>query len=272
MRRVAETGRRREAPRRGRRPVRAAVAATLAAVALGGPVWLWKSGLADDYAARARAEAGAALADLGFRVREIRIAGNRRIAREAVLAAAGLRLGASIFEFDPAHVRDRLEAVPWIGRASVSRVLPDTAAIRIEERRPFALWQRGGRLALIDRAGGVITAHALHRFAELPMIVAPAAPVAAGGLFETLAAEPDLGRRVRTAVRVGGRRWDVRLDNGIDVRLPEAGEGRAWRRLAQLERRHALLARRIEAIDLRFPDRVVVRRADAKGETGKGRE
>ena len=116
------------------------------------------------------------------------------------------------------------------------------------------------------------TAHALHRFAELPMVVAPAAPVAAGGLFETLAAEPDLGRRVRTAVRVGGRRWDVRLDNGIDVRLPEAGEGRAWRRLAQLERRHALLARRIEAIDLRFPDRVVVRRARAEGGTGKGRE
>ena len=272
MRRVAETGRRREVPRRARLPVRAAAWAALAALALGGPAWLWGSGKAGDYAARARAGAGAVLADFGFRIREIRIAGARRVAREAVLDAAGLRLGAPIFAFDPAAVRDRLEAVPWIGRAAVSRVLPDVAAVRIEERRPFALWQRGGRLALVDRAGEVITAHALHRFAELPMVVAPAAPVAAGGLFETLAAEPDLGRRVRTAVRVGGRRWDVRLDNGIDVRLPEAGEGRAWRRLAQLERRHALLARRIEAIDLRFPDRVVVRRARAEGGTGKGRE
>ncbi|MCH7555160.1 MAG: cell division protein FtsQ, partial [Proteobacteria bacterium] len=60
-----------------------------------------------------------------------------------------------------------------------------------------------------------------------------------------------------------GRRWNLRLDNGVDVELPEAGINAAWRRLADIERRHRLLSRDITAIDLRLPDRLVVRPAEA---------
>lgn len=264
MRRIDHTNARREPVRR--RSIRGIAKAVLAigffALALGGPAWLWQSGLAPDYAAQARRAAVSASANLGLFIREIRVTGQRYATSQAVLAAAGLEIGQPILAFDPAEIRTRLERMAWIDRAVVSRLLPGTAVIEIQERRPFALWQRDGGLFLIDEAGIVITARDLYRFAGLPLIVGAQTPQAAKPLFAVLSAEPDLGRRVEAVIRVGERRWDVRLDNGIDVRLPETGEAAAWRALARLDRRHALLARRISAIDLRIPGRVVVTRSD----------
>ena len=275
MRRIDHRiGSRHEAPRarlslaRGRAAL--PFAAVFLALAFSGAVWLWRSGLAPGYAADVREAAVAVSADLGLFVREIRIAGNRHVAREVVLAEAGLRIGAPIFASDPAAIRARLERMAWIERAVVSRLLPGTLAIEIVERRPFALWQRDGALSLIDETGAVLTDRDLHRFAGLPLIVGARALRSVKQLFATLATEPDLGGRVEAVIRVGERRWDLRLDNGIDVRLPEAGEEAAWRRLAQLARRHALLARRITAIDLRIPERIVVTGGDAAGPLSKG--
>ena len=60
-------------------------------------------------------------------------------------------------------------------------------------------------------------------------------------------------------VRVGGRRWDLRMKNGITVRLPEQNVDRAWARLAEAEHRQKLLRRDVILIDLRLGDRMVVR-------------
>ena len=65
--------------------------------------------------------------------------------------------------------------------------------------------------------------------------------------------------RVAAAVRVGGRRWTLHLDNGIDVELPEEKLQEAWAQLAQLERTNRLLARDVQVVDMRLPDRLVVR-------------
>ena len=73
--------------------------------------------------------------------------------------------------------------------------------------------------------------------------------------------QPELMRRVSAAVRVGGRRWNIRLDNGIDVRLPEENPALAWARLAEYERIHKVLAKDIGVLDLRLPDRLIVQKA-----------
>jgi cell division protein FtsQ len=74
-----------------------------------------------------------------------------------------------------------------------------------------------------------------------------------------LSQKPALFARVRAAVRVGSRRWDVRLKNGIKVHLPEAQPADAWSRLAELAAEHRIFERDVAAIDLRLPDRLVLR-------------
>ena len=96
------------------------------------------------------------------------------------------------------------------------------------------------------------------------------APAHANALITILAREPDLKQRVNAAVRIGDRRWNIRMDNGVDVRLPENDPEAAWRRFARLEREHKLLKQDLLSIDLRIPDQLIVRtRADRTGRNRK---
>ena len=229
------------------------------AVALGGPTWLWRSGWIADSWREARVSAVTVSAEIGLTVKEVLLEGRTHAPRAGVLKALGLKIGDPIMGFDIALVRDRIEALPWIESAAVERRLPGVVRVRIVEREPIALWQRKGVLSLIGRDGVPITNLKLGRFRDLLVIVGRDAPRHATNLLVMLASEPALRKRVRAAVRVGARRWNLRLDNGIDVRLPENGAAAAWARLADLDRRHGLLGNDIDTIDLRIPDRLIVR-------------
>jgi cell division protein FtsQ len=255
--------RRRAAPRWLRPALGYGAALTGLAVIIGGLAWAWTSGRAADQWGALAAAAVEASASAGLVVAEVFVAGRGQTARDDLIAALDVTLGAPLLAFDGEAARRRVEALGWVREATVERRFPDTLFLRIVERQPLALWQRDGRLVVVDREGAVIDGAAPERFARLPVIVGDDAPRHAARLLAVLASEPSLLVRVEAAVRVGGRRWNLRFDNGIDVELPEQGLAEAWRRLAAFERRHRLLARDITVIDLRLPDRVVVRPSGA---------
>jgi len=200
-----------------------------------------------------------ATAALGLRVADIRVEGRATTDRETILAALGARPGTPILAVDPARAKEQLERLPWVRSAVIERRLPDTLYVRLVEREPLALWQHGGRIELIDRTGAVIPVTRLDRFARLPMVVGEDAASHAAELLAMLASEAELAARVTAAVRVGGRRWNLRIDNAIEVLLPADGPAAAWADLARLERSSAVLKRDVQAIDMRLPDRLVVR-------------
>ncbi|HKW52273.1 MAG TPA: FtsQ-type POTRA domain-containing protein [Stellaceae bacterium] len=208
----------------------------------------------------------------GLAVGNVQVEGRRRASREAVLNAVAVARGTPILAVDPADAKQRLEAVPWIRSASVERRFPDTLHIRLVERQPLAFWQQHGKLVLIDRDGVVIPTERLDSFGNLIVLVGPDAPAHGAELIDMLQTEPALAAHVAAAVRVGGRRWNLRLDNNVDIALPE-DDPAGWRRLAQLERSDGILEREIQEVDLRLPDRLVVRTATEppkpKGKKGR---
>ena len=158
-----------------------------------------------------------------------------------------------------AAAKGRLERLPWVKSATVERSLPDTLRVQVEERKAFALWQHGKRLALIDRDGTVIVKDNLSRFADRPLLVGEGAEKRAPEIVDLLAADPQLRQNVEAAVLVSGRRWNLRLKAGIEVRLPEQGMERAWAELARLVREEGLLTRAVTMVDLRQTDKAIVR-------------
>ena len=218
-----------------------------------------------------------ASAKLGLSVKDVFVEGRAETAPADLLAAIEIRHGAPILAFDPARAKGELERLAWISRADVERRLPDTIYIRVVERVPLALWQNHGRIALIDRQGVEIRGVDPRRFAHLPQVVGSDAPNHAAQLVALLATEPDIAKRVTAAIRVGGRRWNLKLDNGVDVRLPEINAGAAWMRLAELIRKDGLLERDVTVVDLRLPDRLILRTVrevappPPKGARGAGR-
>lgn len=228
------------------------------ALAAGG-WWAWRAGAVEAAGQAAFARFDEAAKSAGFAVREVFVVGRVETDLEELRAAVGAERGDSILAFDPAAARERLLRLGWVKEASVRRRLPNAIDVRVVERRPFALWQHVGRIALVDRDGEVITRRRLDRFARLPLVVGEDAGRQAAGLIDALALQPRLFAAVEAAVRVGGRRWNVRLKNGVEVNLPEEGAAEAWGRLAELEARQDLTDKDIVAIDLRLPDRLVVR-------------
>jgi cell division protein FtsQ len=200
-----------------------------------------------------------ASATLGLRVTDIRVEGRETTDRETILDALGAHPGTPILAVDPVRAKQQLESLPWVRSALIERRLPDTIYVRLVEREPMALWQHGGKIELIDRGGAVIPVTRLDRFAKLPMVVGENAARHAAELLAMLASDPGLAARVTSAVDVDGRRWNLRIDNSIDVLLPSDDPAAAWADLVRLQRNSAILQRDVQAIDLRLPDRLVVR-------------
>jgi cell division protein FtsQ len=207
-----------------------------------------------------------ALAMIGMQVADVLVEGRDRVPAPQVLDALHVTHGEPILAYDAEAARLRLEALPWVETATVERRLPDTIYVRLTERQPFALWQHNGRYHLVDAKGSVIETQDIAQWARLPLVVGDGAPKAAEEFLLMLAAEPDIARRMKAAVRVGDRRWNLTLDGDIEVRLPEENPAVALGALADMERQGKLLEKDIRAIDLRIPDRMVVRLSPAAAE------
>lgn len=234
------------------------VAATALVV---GSAVLWHSGIIQRTTQSAVAAALDATARAGFRIEEITISGRGRTGMDEVAAALGATHGDPILGIDLERVKDRLESIPSVKMAAVERHLPAALHLAIVERQPVAIWQNNGEHVLVDRDGHQIPG-SVAGFEDLPLVVGDGAGVRADELLTMLAAEPDLAPRVRAAIRVGNRRWNLMLDDataGVEVRLPEEQPEAALHRLAQLERERALTARKVAMIDLRTPDRMVLK-------------
>jgi cell division protein FtsQ len=207
---------------------------------------------------------GGATAFAGLRITDVIVEGRANTPEPLLRAAIGVTKGDPILGFSVELARQRVESLSWVEHATIERRLPGTVVVFLQERRPFAIWQNQGKFALIDRAGQLVANQNVAEFRQLPLVVGPGAPIGAATLIDALTDHPELQKRVVAAVRVAERRWNLRLNNGADVMLPEGHEVEALDRLMQLQQQHSLFDRPLAAIDLRLPDRLVVRpRADA---------
>ncbi|MEC8006163.1 MAG: cell division protein FtsQ/DivIB [Pseudomonadota bacterium] len=257
-----------------RRLRRAGAALSVLACLGGGLVAGWQGGAFATVAGQFNSWSRMVIAQAGLEVHDILVAGRGRTSRGDLMRAIATPRGSSIFDLDLAEIQRRVETLPWVKTAVVRRQLPATLYVDLTERRPLALWQHQAKLRLVDRDGEVIAVQNLTAFAELPILVGADAPARGQAALEMIATSPALAARVRALTWVGARRWTVRLDNDVDILLPETDPGRAWRHLANLQRDHDVLARHIVTIDMRIPEQLVMRLAPAAFEqiSARGKE
>lgn len=203
----------------------------------------------------------AVTARTGFAIDEIRVSGNVETSEIDIFDRVGLDGWTSLVGFDVHDARARIGSLPWIEAVTVRKVYPSTLEVKVVERAPFAIWQQGASLSLIEKDGRVIAPLTGSRHAALPLVVGRGADKAAAGFLARVAAYPDLAARVGGYVRVSDRRWNLRIDNGLTVKLPESGEDAALAELVALQSRHGLFSRDIETVDMRLADRLVVKLA-----------
>ncbi|MBV9784756.1 MAG: cell division protein FtsQ/DivIB [Acidisphaera sp.] len=253
--------------RRQRRLLRPAVLVLAGLVALAAVSALIRATSPSATLTTMRERFGHAAAFAGLRVQDLVIEGRATTPEPLLRAAIGVSRGDPILGFSVADAQARILTLGSVESVTVERLLPGTILVSLNERRPFAVWQNQGKFVLIDRDGTVLPDQDPARAAKLPLVVGAGAPAHAAALLDALAAWPALQSHVVAAVRVGERRWNLRTSNGADVLLPEDAESAALQRLASLQQDHALLDRPLQVVDLRLPDRLVVRPQAARGDS-----
>ncbi len=200
----------------------------------------------------------------GLDVENIEITGlSNTLRRGEIIAALGVDYEDSILWLNMDAARERIRQLPWIAQAEVRRLLPGTLSVSIAERQPFAIWQNGGKISVIDIEGRVISERVDDTDPSMPQLVGPGANIGAQEILTFLESRPAIRARMRALVRVADRRWNIRLLNGMDIRLPEDGVESALDQLVALDAIHGLLTRDIAAIDLRLRDRISIRLTSA---------
>lgn len=196
---------------------------------------------------------------LGFGIDQVSLKGHRFSYDRDIFDALDLANVRTFAALDTAAVKARIERLPWIDTAELSRVYPGRLDIRVTERRPYALWSRADRLYLIDRTGRVLAAVNGETLPDLPRFAGEGAAAGAAALLETVARYPEVAGRLAEAERVSERRWRLKLDNGATIELPADGEVAALEEVARDARLSGLIAGGHTTLDFRGPGRVAIR-------------
>ena len=218
----------------------------------------WIGGSLYDLRENMSASLDAAAARGGLRLLTVQlegVSGARAEEARAVLLPQG-RI--SLLAADPIKVRTRLEALSWVASARVSRMWPSTLVVQISRKRAFAVVQRDGAAVVIDERGRPAEGASAEELRALPLLRGAGATAAAADILGALENAPEVRRRLHALIRIGERRWDMELLNGVRVSLPEKQPERALARLEGLHRLHALLDQPVERLDMRHAGELLV--------------
>ena len=194
-----------------------------------------------------------------FRIRRVEIAGTQYLAPAEIISALGLHQRSSVFD-DLLSASRELRALPGVRSAVVSRRLPGTLEVVVEEAVPVALALRGPRLTLLDSSGTLLPYD--------PAATAPDLPIAASvdsGIARVLASiravDPQLFARIETARRFQDG-ISVEVEGGRRLRFSPAVTAEDIRAVTAVAEDLARQGRSYGELDARFAGQVIVRRAD----------
>jgi cell division protein FtsQ len=195
----------------------------------------------------------AAISGAGFGISQVHIVGNARTPQESIMAALGLQPGQPIFAADLFAARARLLRLPWVKEAEVRRRYPDDIGVTVVEKQPFARWQIGERIYVVERDGRPITDQNAAAFVKLPLLVGDGAPQNAEAIVAAVQRHRAVAARVAIFQYQSGRRWNLILDNAVTVDLPEYDWSKQLDALETMIVDKGVLERNVMEIDLRSP-------------------
>jgi cell division protein FtsQ len=223
-------------------------------------LWLLK----DDGIARLRTGFYAFTANHNLAIADIKIEGRHRTSAEEILSTLNVNIGDSLFQFDTESAHTKILELPWVNSVLVQRQFPNRIRIVLNERVPLAIWQNQGNFYVIDKLGKKIEKISAQDFPDFLIVVGDNAPAQALTLMTLLAEYPEVRKAVVSASWIGNRRWNLYLSNSVEVRLPDDDPLKALKTLEQAEKQYGLLQKNIVRIDLRMPDRMIVKPKDEK--------
>lgn len=192
---------------------------------------------------------------------------------EAIRVALPVDFPVSSFDLDLEAMRARVAGLDAVASAEL-RIRPGgILEVEVVERVPAVLWRTPDGLVLLDATGHRVAAAAsrLER-PDLPVIAGEGAEAAVPEALALIEAARPVAARLRGLVRMGERRWDVVLDSGQRILLPETDAVAALERVMALAEAEDMLERDVTVIDMRYGARPTLRLSPRALDALRGRE
>ncbi len=194
----------------------------------------------------------------GFVLEHVSVDGQKYTNNDQIGRKLNLKKRMPIFSVSLEELKENLESLPWVKHAVIERELPNDIHIYIKERVPLALGQKNRKLYIIDNEGVIINEKELASHMSLPIIIGDGAEIYVNSLMETLKEDSELFKRISSVTRVSERRWNVRFDNKLEVKLPGENMEKAWKKVIKLYKNNELFLPDIKSLDLRVANKIYV--------------
>ncbi len=130
----------------------------------------------------------------------------------------------------------------------------------VEERIPQILWYDNEQFHLLDKDGLALdTVTNRNAYPDFFVIAGKDADNRVEEALEIFSVSEKINHHIRGLVWIGERRWNIVLDKGRLVKLPENEPIEAMKKLKILDEKESLLSREVSILDLRIPNQIYVR-------------
>ena len=195
----------------------------------------------------------------GFGIDQLSLTGQRYTLDSDVFDALDLTNVRTFAALDTAAALKRIERIPWVETAQITRVFPGMLNIEIKERVPAAIWRRGDKNLLVDATGRTLGPVPPASSWALPQIAGEGASKEAPLLLAALLTHKEIASRLSYAERISERRWSVVLNNGSRIELAADREVEGLDQIASNAALRKAIAGPPATIDVRTSGRAVIR-------------
>ena len=163
-------------------------------------------------------------------------------------------------------IKEIVESSEWVKRASVKKILPSTLKINVTENDPYAIYFQEGKSFLIDLDGSIITEINLNNYEDdLLFVRGENSPELLEQLIRDISiAFPNLTQTLEEVEFIEKRRWNLKLNNKLLVKLPDENIQQSLKNLKQLFEEQEVMESNIIEIDLRIQGRAALKVLDGK--------
>ena len=163
-------------------------------------------------------------------------------------------------------IRETVESSEWVKRASIKKVLPSTLKINVTENDPYAIYFQEGKSFLIDLDGSIITEINLNNYEDdLLFVRGENSPELLEQLIRDISITfPNLTQTLEEVEFIEKRRWNLKLNNKLLVKLPDENIQQSLKNLKQLFEEQEVMESNIIEIDLRIQGRAALKVLDGK--------
>ena len=197
----------------------------------------------------------------GFGIDQVNVSGQHFTSDADVYDALDLTNVKTFAAFDSDAALKRIQRIPWVATAQLTRIYPGTLDIVIHERSPAFVWTRGDMIYLVDATGRTLGPMPTGGSWNLPRVVGEGADREAMLMLSALRRSPMIERQYAYGERIAERRWRIVLKNGTALDLAADREIEGLEEIASARAVQSALTGMPMIVDVRTPGRIAMRPA-----------